>query len=234
MADLLTALEVEIAFFPYRGRFHPDIYRSEWLLVFLEAHIGEFDRLFFFDAFDVFFQRDPFDRLVSPGEITFVTEGIRIREHRRNTQILAACVGDAAALEAGPNPLLCSGTVAGDARAFIPYLKVLTRNLTRWHGCPNDQPQINHLAWNRVLEKAGITFRVVGCPGPVNSMIFCGKHQLKFDGELFDISDNSTTLSTAVTHHYQTWPVVERNYHARCGLPLKHREKASGNSRRRR
>jgi hypothetical protein len=220
-SGLLALLEVEVAVFPFVAGFHPDVYRSEWLLQYLEKRVGEFDRVFYFDAFDVFFQRDPFDRLVMADHMTFVSEGLKLREQHNNMEMIAGCFGKEAAISAGPNPLICSGTVAGDARVYVEYLKVLTGNLTRWHGCPTDQQQINHLVWNGGLTEAGIKFQVLGCDGPVNSMYFCWKHRLRFDGELFDISENAVELNTAVAHHFRRWGDIVRNYFDRCGLVVK-------------
>jgi hypothetical protein len=215
---LCSLLEIEIAFFDFTAGFHTDIYRSEWLLEWLSPRVSEFDRVFYCDAFDAFFQRDPFENIVHRGLMTFVTEGVRIADQLGNLELIEKCFGHAAAVEVSERPLICSGTVAGDSKVYVKYLRYLTENLTRWHSCVIDQPQINYLVWSGELEKAGIGFRTEGCNGTVNSMYYCPRHKIAFEKDFFDVSENAGFVNNAVMHHYKGWPSIVRNYYKRCRM----------------
>jgi hypothetical protein len=180
------------------------------------VRVSEFERVLFFDAFDAFFQLDPFEHLVKPGLMTFVGEGITIANQTGNFGMIRECFGQAAAVAVSPFVLICSGTVAGAADVFVKYLRFLTGNITRWHGCLIDQPQINYLAWSGAFELAGIPFRFENCNGTVNSMYYCSRHKIPFGDGFFDIAENKSVVNTAVIHHYLGWPSVVRNVRARC------------------
>jgi hypothetical protein len=220
--SLCAFLEVEIALFNYTPGFHTDIYRSEWLLAWLAPRAAEFDRVFYIDAFDAFFQMDPFDHLVEKGLMTFVSEGPTIENQPSNFRMIAACFGRAVAVAVSPYELICSGSVAGDVTAYVKYLRVLTENLTRWHSpaCANDQQQINGLAWTGELAKAGVRFRIEGCNGTVNSMYNCRWNKIDIGNGFFDLSENKRFVNNAVMHHYKQWEWVVKNYYERCGMEL--------------
>jgi hypothetical protein len=216
-------LNVEIAYFRTKGRRHTDFFRAVWLHRWLTKHSAEVDRLFYFDAFDVFFQRDPFEHLVEPGTMTFIGEGVLIREQWGNRKQIRNCLGQYAIEAVEDNTVVCSGTVAGSVDMFIKYLELLLSNITRWNVCSVDQPQLNWLLWSGEMERAGIRFRIEGCNGTVNSMVYCEKVKLEFEGGFFDISDNPERVNNAVVHHYKGWDWATKNFYERCGMIYKHK-----------
>jgi hypothetical protein len=211
-------LAVEVAYFRASGRRHTDFFRAVWLLEWLTAHAAEVDRVFYFDAFDAFFQRDPFEHIVAPGRMTFIEEGIPIGRQAGNRRQIAACLGQHAIAAVAEKSVICSGTVAGETDAFLRYLRLLLANATRWEACTVDQPQINWIVWSGEIERAGIPFRIEGCNGTVNSMVYCKRIRLPFDGDAFDISDNPEVLNNAVVHHYKAWRWATKNFYNRCGM----------------
>jgi hypothetical protein len=215
---LCSDLDVQVAFFDYTPGFHTDIYRSEWLLGWLSPRVSEFDRVFYIDAFDAFFQMDPFEHLVVKGMMTFVTEGVTIGNQPGNFEMIETCFGKPVAVALSDRELICSGSLAGDPISYVKYLKILTENLTRWHSCETDQQQINVLVWSGELEKVGVGFRTEGCNGTVNSMYYCPRYKIDIGGGFFDLSENSMFVNNAVMHHYKGWPSVVKNYYERCGM----------------
>jgi hypothetical protein len=215
---LCRTLEVEIEYFEARGRYHTDFFRMRWLLSWLTDHVKEVNRIFYFDAFDVFFQRDPFDRLVDPGRMTFISEGVLIRKHQWNWDWIRNCIGEKEVLAVQNNEIICSGTVAGDGDVFLRYLRLLASNETLWTSCVVDQPQINFLVWTGKLDEAGIPWKVLGCAGNVNSMYYCPKHRIYFEDGMFDISENEVNMTSPAVHHYKAWRGVVNNFYRRCGV----------------
>jgi hypothetical protein len=215
--EMASVLEVEFAYFVFSPALLTDSQRSEWLLEWLSVRVHDFDRIFFFDAYDVFFQSDPFEHLVEPGLMTFVGEGVLLRDQVGNFGAVKDLFGPDVAAAMARYPVLCSGTVAGDPVTFVRYLRVLMRNGTLWRST-FDQTQLNYWAWMGGFEAAGVRFRVEHCNGTINSMYYCPRSKVFFLRDLFDVSENPEFVNNAVMHHYKGWPSIVRNYYKRCGI----------------
>jgi hypothetical protein len=198
---------------------HTDLARMIWLYDWLYEHRKEIDRVFWFDAFDVFFQSDPFKTLVAPGKMTFISEGVRIEKSRTNYNWIRQCYGKKGAESVKNGWVLCFGTVGGHIDAYLKFLYFMTGNRTRWFGCGLDQPQLNYYVHNGEVSKAGIEYQVQHCNGTVLSMSFCNRHKVHWTYEgrdFFDMSDSTTDVTAAVVHHYKHFSDVTRTYHQRC------------------
>jgi hypothetical protein len=220
LLQLYQILEVEFTECEINQTFHTDFFRAFYLRQWLETRLDKFDRIFYFDAYDVFFQSDPFQRLVFPGSMTFVEEGVTVRHQYGNFRWIRNCIGPHVAEAMLDFPVICSGTVAGDTRAFYQYLVVLLSNASLWAACRFDQPQINYLAWSGEFERAGVPYQVQGCNGTVNGIIECPVNQHYFDGPLFDVAVSESDLPSPVAHHYPKKDPILRNYYARCGIEV--------------
>jgi hypothetical protein len=218
--ELCLALEVEFMECSINTSFHTDFFRALYLQQWLESRLNEIDRVFYFDAFDAFFQRDPFENLIVGGSMTFVGEGMTVRHQWGNYRWLRGCIGFDVAEAMLDFPVICSGTVAGDARIYYQFLGVLLSNLTLWRSCTYDQPQINFLVWSGAFERAGVPSQILGCNGSVNGMVECPADRIYFDGQLFDVASGSTGRPSAVIHHYNKRKEILRNCYARCGVDL--------------
>jgi hypothetical protein len=197
---------------------HTDLGRSIWLYEWLQSHRREVDRIFWFDAFDVFFQSDPFKSLVSPGKMTFISEGIPLARSPRNMKLKRNCYGREGALAVRDGLVLCFGTIGGDIESYLKFLRFMVGNRTQWFGCNLDQPQLNYYLHTGAIERAGIKYEIQGCGGTVLSMSFCPRGRNYFDHggrKFFDMTNNGTATS-AVVHHYKVNRGVVKNYKRRC------------------
>jgi hypothetical protein len=210
------AMRVELVAFAINWSFHTDVSRAEWMLAWLRPRVGEVSRVFYVDAFDAFYQGDPFEGISTREEMVFVGEGIQIRDQKGNVELIDQCFGAGVAQGLGEHELLCSGTVVGHVRAFVQWLELLIGDPGRWRVCRLDQPQINWLLWTGAATNAGLQWRVLGCDGPANSMYFCPRHRIEIGNGFFDVSANATRPVNAIIHHYLGWPSIVRNNYRRC------------------
>jgi hypothetical protein len=162
---------------------HTDHLRLTWLQRWLTAHASEIDRVFAMDAFDVFFDSDPFQlfRPEDKDSMIFVEECEFIGNQRHNTIWCRTCWGEKTFQDIKEKRILNSGTVFGGIGAFIRYLNVVL-NLADWKVCIWDQPRIAWLVYCGGLKKEGIKFRTLNHTGEVISLTVCPRHIKQIDG----------------------------------------------------
>jgi hypothetical protein len=197
---------------------YTDLARVVWFYEWLQCHKSEVERIFWFDAFDVFFQSDPFETLITPGKMTFISEGIQIRESTVNFGWISHCFGEGSALSVQNESVLCFGTIGGTTDAFLKFLNFLVENKTRWFSCNLDQPQLNYYFHTGALRKVGIEAEIQHCNGTVLSLSFCPRIRVPFQqsSTFFDMSAHENYVTAAVVHHYKHFIDITRNYQERC------------------
>jgi hypothetical protein len=199
---------------------HTDLARIEWLYMWIRDHLGEIDRIFWFDAFDVFFQRDPFQTLISPGKMTFISEGIWVKYSKENRQWIDDCFGKGKWRSFKRGFVLCFGTVGGTSGVFLNFLHFLVGNRTQWFSCNLDQPRLNYYFHTGAFAAAGIEAEVQHCNGTVFSLSFCGKRKKVpfeyFGHKFYDISGEGLKDIPAVVHHYKAFGDIVQIYSERC------------------
>jgi hypothetical protein len=159
---LLGAAQAEVVRMPnkgYMGLFHN---RWSWMLDYLRVHIAEYDRVLWFDSFDVFFQSDPFG-VINPANVTLFTEGVLIRGCRINSLWLRNCFGRRVVRQIAHQPVLNGGVVAGQARPFLKFLEVFIPKPKDWVHCPISQNHLNYLAHTGAFTRAVLGYVIRGC-----------------------------------------------------------------------
>lgn len=158
-----------------------DFTRNTWILKFLEARRQEFNRIFICDAFDAWFQRDIFQAFNMTDRIVFISEDQSIGQQPLNKEWVGNCYGPEGVARVADNPILCHGTIYGPPELLYRYFKILMSEA--WtNQCPLDQPKLQHLAHDGILEREGIKWELSGCTGPVLTMRQCGAEGKKVNG----------------------------------------------------
>jgi hypothetical protein len=196
---------------PHMTRFH---HEYEWLT----AHQGEVDRVLHSDAYDIFFQSDPFVDAISPAYLMFVVEPHFIRHCGWNLHWFEDCFGEN--LEHFKNSfIICSGSIAGNA-VFYQKLVELMLNTPQWKSCyssSKDQPILNWLVWSGKVKEAGIKYRFVGCDGGLMTIQWCVLNQEVKYNENGDILSPLHTVP-AYLHQYTRLDGLQRYLMKRIGM----------------
>ena len=200
---------------PHMERF---LCEYEWLQDNInKTHIG---KVFHSDAYDVFFQRDPFEESVTPSDqLVFVIEPHPIRSCGWNLNWFKKCYGDRE-FEIYKNEfIICSGTIAGSAIEYLSLLKLMI-NLPEWERCYGesmDQPILNRLVWSGRLKTRKINYRFTGCNGGFLTVQWCVVNQL------VNINDKGQILSPsgqppAYIHQYNRIDKLEKYLYKSCHM----------------
>jgi hypothetical protein len=153
----------------------PHMIRYESEQAWLKEHEGEVDRVFHSDAFDVFFQGDPFAEHILKDALTFVVEPHCIRSCGWNLAWIRSCYGLPAMTRFGHNFIICSGSIGGPAREYERLIELMVSQ-REWQTCwasSMDQPILNWLVWTGRVAEEGIKYRLAGCDGGFFTMQWC-------------------------------------------------------------
>jgi hypothetical protein len=151
------------------------MFRFECELKWLLEHIFSVSRVLHTDAFDVFFQGDPFSGHLSFEKLTFVVEPHCSRSCGWNLGWIRKCYGDQGMREMGHTFIVCSGSIGGSARQYLAFLQLLVSQ-PEWQTCWGsslDQPILNHMLWTGKIAKNGIKYALTGCDGGFLTMQWC-------------------------------------------------------------
>jgi hypothetical protein len=194
--------------------------RWEWYFRFLSEHIHEFDRVFHTDAFDAFFQGDPFAPLISSNALFLLSEDHRIGSCPVNSQWVLKCAGNVALKSVKQKLVLCSGSVIGGALLFLQLVAAMV-NRSGWDDCWQkgyDQGAFNYLVYSELVHK--IPVRLLGCESGYITMGYCSASQIRF----FDAKKRVITpllrRSAIYVHQYNRYKVVDRELQRKCGVVI--------------
>jgi hypothetical protein len=153
----------------------PHMIRYHYELQWLERHLGLIDRVLHSDAFDVFFQGDPFTSHILRTALTFVVEPHCIRSCGWNLAWIKRCYGEQGMEEMGHKFIICSGSIGGPAEDYTKLLKLMLERpeWTKCWGTSLDQPILNYLVWTGKVREAGIRYRLTGCDDGFFTMQWC-------------------------------------------------------------
>jgi hypothetical protein len=157
---------------PHMTRFRHEF---EWLT----AHADQVDRVLHSDAYDIYFQSDPFADVIRFDSLGFVIEPHFIRGCGWNLNWFQQCFGTLAE-SFKDNFIICSGSIGGNAE-YYRRLVGLMLNLSQWQSCygdSKDQPILNYLVWSGAVRKAGIKYRFTGCDAGMMTMQWCTVNQV--------------------------------------------------------
>jgi hypothetical protein len=219
-SSLIEALEVEAVWncTERKGRaFVPHLLRYEYERLWLEAHIGEIDRVLHTDALDVFFQGDPFASGVTADSLVFVVEPHAVRACGWNLGWIYECYGPPMLNRMLSRFIVCSGSIAGGA---VPYLRLirLMMEQPQWAKCwkaSMDQPILNVLLWEGTVAAAGLAYRLAGCHSGFFTVQWCViERRVSFNRHGQVVS--SLGRAPSYVHQYDRVPELAAHFYRRC------------------
>ncbi|EAX87278.1 hypothetical protein TVAG_347090 [Trichomonas vaginalis G3] len=176
---LFNELDVEIKddclnLHPERN-YVPHMLRYEFEQQWLSENLDRVDRVFHADAFDVYFQKDPFGPEISTDRLLFVVEPHAFRSCGWNLNWMKTCYGETMMNKMRNRYIICSGSIIGGVK---PYLQLLDLMISQdeWTSCwkPSyDQPILNYLVWENILDEQNIKYDLTGCNGNYLTMQWC-------------------------------------------------------------
>lgn len=166
--DFLNQHMVELqdkAWAPYNMPFYASVVRFNCEFEWLNNHISEVRRILHADAFDVFYQRDPFENSVPEDKIVFVLEPVSIRKEKTIFSSMCDCLGSEKAIEMELNYTVSSSLIAGSSLHYFRFLLLIT-HIPEWGKCYGkdfDKVAINYLVWSDILKKNDVNYSYTGC-----------------------------------------------------------------------
>jgi hypothetical protein len=197
----------------------PHMIRFDFELEWLQEHIPYVSRVLHTDAFDVFFQGDPFASHLSDDRLTFVVEPHCIRSCGWNLGWIKRCYGERGMEEMGHKFIICSGSIGGSALHYLTFLELLT-NQTEWSRCRGpslDQPIVNHMMWAGDIDRAGIKYRLTGCDGGFFTMQWCVTEAKVLLNENNQVVSLEGTVPSYLHQYDRNAPFANALFQA-CGL----------------
>ena len=200
---------------PHMERF---VCEYEWL----KEHLNKtrIRKILHSDAYDVFFQKDPFEEAIIPSDqLVFVIEPHPIRSCGWNLNWFLKCFGERELQTYKNEFILCSGTIAGNATEYFSLLKIMI-NLPEWEKCYGesmDQPILNRLVWSGRLKSKKVNYRFTGCNGGFLTVQWCVINQS------VNINDKGQILSPsgqppAYIHQYNRIDKLEKYLYKSCQM----------------
>jgi hypothetical protein len=192
--------------------------RFEEELNWLSKHISSVSRVLHTDAFDVFFQGDPFANLFH-HKLTFVVEPHCVRSCGWNLAWIRKCYGDSGMYDMGHKFIVCSGSIGGSATQYLVFLRLLTRQ-PEWKTCWGsslDQPIVNHMMWNGDIARAGIKYELTGCDGGFFTMQWCVSEGNVLRNERGQVVSAEGVVPSYL-HQYNRNPKFAAKLFRACGL----------------
>lgn len=172
----------EILDYPNRSHVNvPHMLRYKCEYDWLQRNIHDVDRILHTDAYDIFFQKDPFSytesgrSMIEYDKLTFVIEPHYIRGCGWNLAWFTKCYGKQTTKEYQNNFIACSGTIAGNSTMYL-QLAELMLNQKEWKTCyqsSHDQPILNYLLWSGKIDQSGIKYKFTGCDGGFATLQWC-------------------------------------------------------------
>lgn len=146
----------------------------------IKENLKDFDRVLHSDAYDIFFQKDPFKPyeghdLIGYDHLTFVVEPHFIRGCGWNLAWFTHCYGPDTTRLFEDNFIICSGTIAGSASDYLKLVEMMISQ-EEWKTCyspSHDQPILNYLLWSGKIKDAGIKYSLAGCDGGFATLQWC-------------------------------------------------------------
>jgi hypothetical protein len=196
---------------PHMVRFH---YEYDWLV----NHTGQIDRVLHSDAYDIFFQSDPFIDVIKFDYLSFVVEPHFIRGCGWNLSWFQQCFGSIVD-DFKKNFIICSSSIGGNA-TFYQCLVGLMLNTSQWESCyheSKDQPILNYLVWSGQVKAAGIKYRFTGCDGGMMTLQWCVlNYEVKFNDKGQVLSPSNTV--PAYLHQYPRLQSLKAYLYSTCGM----------------
>ena len=177
-----------------------------------------YDRVFFYDGFDVYFEKDPFQYFSDTDTVYFFQEAeMHIRQNPFNGYGVYSCFGWEGLRKVRDYPIICSGTIAaGSVSAFLKFFDFFVHEkFFSTEKCAFDQGALNYVIHAGVLKKNRIKFHVFPPDGPVatckigpimNVTKFCGESNYTI------LQSQGSMHEYEVVHQYTKLPAINSEF----------------------
>jgi hypothetical protein len=203
---------------PHQHRLVPHMTRFHHEYNWLTAHASEVDRVLHSDAYDIYFQSDPFADVIRFDSLGFVVEPHFIRGCGWNLNWFQQCFGMIAE-GFKDNFIICSGSIGGSAE-YYRTLVGLMLNLSQWETCyheSKDQPILNYLVWSGAVKRAGIKYRFTGCDAGMMTLQWCVVNKVVRFNDKGQIVSPSNVVP-AYLHQYPRLDGLREYLFKSCGM----------------
>ncbi|OHT15742.1 hypothetical protein TRFO_42347 [Tritrichomonas foetus] len=220
---IMNCIEAKVV----RSEFSPSFYflmndlkRTILIKNYLQLNIMLYDRVFYFDAFDVFFESDPF-KFFNGDRLFFVQEStIKLKDQQCNKDWFLNAYDEETFESISDNLVVCSGTVAGTIKRMIQYYSVLL-SLSSFRIHQLDQPQLNYIIYSGLLAKKKIPYTLFDHVGPIHTLNIGEKnYKYYFDDKRYLYVTNAAHQVAAVIHQTKNFPNILEGLYNRCNLTL--------------
>lgn len=199
-------------------KFVAHMIRYEYEMNWLRNHINEVDRVLHTDAYDVFFQGDPFSRHIHNDQLTFVVEPHCFRSCGWNLGWMQNCYGSEYQ-RFYHNFIICSGSIGGSASQYLKLLEFMTSR-NEWAKCWSeslDQAILNYLVWTGGVSNLGINYSFTGCDGGFLTVQWCAIEEKLRENEHNQIVSVQGTIPSYI-HQYNRLPEYTNKFYRMCGI----------------
>ena len=198
----------------------PHMLRFKCEYEWLKHNQNNTDRVLHTDAFDIFFQKDPFDpEIIHHDDISFVVEPHFIHSCGWNLKWFQECYGEEVYNNYSSNFIVCSGTIAGNSNQYFKLLELMLAQ-KEWKSCygeSKDQPILNYLIWSGKVDEKEVKYHFSGCDGGFATLKWCLiNSEIKFNeyGQVILPSNNVP----AYLHQYDRIPELSKYLYNACGI----------------
>ena len=211
----LKDMNVEIISIAHKGKLIPHQIRYECEREWLKKHINDTENILHIDAFDSFFQGDPFANAIDG--VTFIGEGHPIKSCSWNRKWVETCFNEKGFESIKNKEIVCSGTIIGNAREYLRFLDVMLQ-MREWETCKGDsldQAFVNYAVYSGILKNKSINYRVESCSGDILTMSKCMVNKnmtLTDNGLLAGLSQNPPLI----LHQYNRYKEFQNHLEGLC------------------
>lgn len=196
------------------NRYSTDMTRTYFVVNYLKQNREKYDRVFFFDSFDVFFERDPFQYFTEKKVYLFQESLVTINQDYWDRIWIVNCYNEESLKIVGDQFFVCSGTVgSGSIDEFIKLYTILDAE-KKWRICKVDQGPLNYLLYSGKLKENNLNYHVFNHTGPVLTLNLAIKFYTEVNGFMFVL--NALNMTPAVIHQTKNFPKIQRSLYDRC------------------
>lgn len=199
---------------PAMHHFYPHSLRYIGYKQFFDFTGRRYDRVFHSDAYDVFFQGDPFTNSIENDRLYFVMEDVAIKNSTWNSGWIVRAYNETTLHTLENFTVSCSGTVIGGYEQFMRYLVTMLNHVPFWMNGRHslDQAYHNYLLHSGEFKRAGVTPEFLGCNSHILTMHYCSRNRKHMNDNSI-VGPDGTTVP-AVVHQYNifrdTHPLLKR------------------------
>lgn len=214
------------SFIQYYNRFSTDMTRTYFVVNYLKLNRDKFDRVFFFDSYDVFFETDPFQYFTEKKVYLFQESHLTINQDPCDRLWMTNCYNASALKIVGDQLFVCSGTVgSGSIDEFIKLYTIIDAE-HKWKICRVDQAPLNFLLYSGRFKAKNLSYHVFSQTGPVLTLNLATKFYAKINGYTFVY--NALNRTPAILHQTKNDANFQKSLYKRCqNVFMKYSEKSS-------